>query len=682
MSTAIAQGMRFTVDINAGLIERPQREILMRGDKNANQIVITVMEGKAPANMTGATASGMFIRQSGLNVPITGTVSGNVITMTLNDHCYVESGRYEAFVRLKSANTMRTILLISGNVHKDGDGAVVDVEEVIPSIDDLLAQLEEMRTVTAAANAAATNANTARDAANAAATNANNKATAANTAATAANTAATAANTARDAANAAAQTANTAAAKIDGMTVSATKLSPGANPTATISETGGHKHIAFGIPKGDKGETGNTGATGATPEITFTVKTGAPGTQVQISQGGTAENPTVELTIPRGDTGNIENLTVNGVAPNAAGNVPLDVVTNERYYNSYTAGGAGDVDVLTDTFALVPISTTANPSLYAALGNVGSYAYVRTSFYASQSTTARRYQVAYNYNGSVQRKAFRAYGPNGWMPWKTDARLSDVPGYNLLDNSDFANPVAQAELNGKHGNNTYLCDRWLTWNITGTQYKGYMRLAGTQNAARIYQNLTGIEGKTITAAAKISGSGTVYVGVYYTVNGTSDSVTKSVVAPNGIVLASGTIPSGATNISFRIYPDNNSTNTANLYWAALYEGTYTVDTLPAYMPKGYAAELAECQRYYQEITIDFSAYEIGTDVNYPTRVPLIYPMEMRIIPTAKLNTSWDSGIQNAIVTYVNEKSLSFSLSGNVNVVFVEWHGKLVLNADL
>ena len=39
---------------------------------------------------------------------------------------------------------------------------------------------------------------------------------------------------------------------------------------------------------------------------------------------------------------------------------------------------------------------------------------------------------------------------------------------------------------------------------------------------------------------------------------------------------------------------------SGLLWAALYEGAYTADTLPAYVYKGYAAELAECQRYFQK----------------------------------------------------------------------------------
>ena len=152
--------------------------------------------------------------------------------------------------------------------------------------------------------------------------------------------------------------------------------------------------------------------------------------------------------------------SVDGVIPNSAGNVPLNIVSGERYYNSYTAGGTGDVDYITDTFALVPIGTDKNPDLFAALGSAGSYAYVKTSFYSTQTSTSRRYQVAYSYNSIVQRKAWRTYSSSGWQRWNTDAQFSDVPRFNLLDNSNFANPIAQAGLNGKHGRTAYLCDRW------------------------------------------------------------------------------------------------------------------------------------------------------------------------------------------------------------------------------
>ena len=313
--------------------------------------------------------------------------------------------------------------------------------------------------------------------------------------------------------------------------------------------------------------------------------------------------------------------SVDGVIPNSAGNVPLNIVSGERYYNSYTAGGTGDVDYITDTFALVPIGTDKNPDLFAALGSAGSYAYVKTSFYSTQTPTSRRYQVAYSYNSIVQRKAWRTYSSSGWQGWNTDAQFSDIPRFNLLDNSNFANPVVQAGLNGKHGSTAYLCDRWHAYSVTGEQENGYIKLTGSIASSRITQNLNSVAGKTITAAAKVTGSGRVYVGVYYTVDRTSSSITKSVSAPDGIISARGTIPSNAESIGFRIYPDNSGAGlSANVFWVALYEGEYTDDTLPPYASKGYAAEMMECQRYYHLYATSAVRPSNGLDCCPPMRI--------------------------------------------------------------
>jgi len=85
-------------------------------------------------------------------------------------------------------------------------------------------------------------------------------------------------------------------------------------------------------PKGDtgatgpQGETGATGATGATPNLQIgTVATGNPGTDVEASISGTAENPLLNLKIPRGADGSGSVSTVDGVEP-ASGDVPLGAV--------------------------------------------------------------------------------------------------------------------------------------------------------------------------------------------------------------------------------------------------------------------------------------------------------------------------------------------------------------------
>ena len=51
-------------------------------------------------------------------------------------------------------------------------------------------------------------------------------------------------------------------------------------------------------------------------------------------------------------------------------------------------------------------------------------------------------------------------------------------------------------------------------------------------------------------------------------------------------------------IYFAIRP--RGAKTANIKAAALYEGSYDASTLPAYQPKGYAAELAECMMFHRE----------------------------------------------------------------------------------
>ena len=97
---------------------------------------------------------------------------------------------------------------------------------------------------------------------------------------------------------------DSATAAINNMTVSATGLAAGTeSPTAEISDVNGHKHIAFGLIKGDKGDTGNTGVV---PNITVgTVTTGAAGSSASVNRraGSPDETPIFDYTIPKGDTG-------------------------------------------------------------------------------------------------------------------------------------------------------------------------------------------------------------------------------------------------------------------------------------------------------------------------------------------------------------------------------------------
>lgn len=291
------------IDVDAEIQMTPLKSLYASGDKDAHIFELSICRGAEEVDLSGASAQGYFIRADGYTVPITGTISGNIVTLTLSEGCYYIVGNFNLIIKVSTAENRKSVFWGNGYVVRSMTDAIVDEENVIPSLDELLAQI-------AAAESAAKAANQAASAANSAATSARQAASAADTNASSANSAA-------NAAKAAATTATEAATKIDDMTITATGLAAGAAPTAELTEVDGHYNIVLGIPRGDKGDPG------ATPQITVQVKTGEPGTAASVTQSGTAEAPVIELTIPRGDTGSLGALTINGKAPDSAGKVEL-----------------------------------------------------------------------------------------------------------------------------------------------------------------------------------------------------------------------------------------------------------------------------------------------------------------------------------------------------------------------
>lgn len=79
----------------------------------------------------------------------------------------------------------------------------------------------------------------------------------------------------------------------------------------------------------------------------------------------------------------------------------------------------------------------------------------------------------------------------------------------------------------------------------------------------------------------------------------------------------------------RMYTDVLN-ETISFKWVRLLLGSYTAETLPPYVPKSYAAELAECMRYYQIVP-----KRIAATVSADGRAPITYayPVVMQINPT-------------------------------------------------
>lgn len=144
-------------------------------------------------------------------------------------------------------------------------------------------------------------------------------------------------------------------------------------------------------------------------------------------------------------------------------------------------------------------------------------------------------------------------------------------------------------------------------------------------------------------------------------------------------------------------------------WIALYEGSYTADTLPPYVPKGYASEFAECRRYYKRFTAPYAAImsagfvtgstkyiHINPPDNYPMRINKPSCSFSGVITVRGINGYVADTYSDAVVIVYEETtgcvsslvitrgdSAAWSTTNNTPVV-VQFHANSVLEliADL
>ena len=201
--------------------------------------------------------------------------------------------------------------------------------------------------------------------------------------------------------------------------------------------------------------------------------------------------------------------------------------------------------------------------------------------------------------------------------------LQGRAAHNLLDNSDFRNPVNQRGITSQIGGG-YGLDRWradgsgtISVESTGISLTNLVfgqpvpLKAGTYTLAFHLS-----DGRTLGYVFKFDGSSTLNV-INSSWNETTGAYVNCYKHSTGVVTVQIVVAEGYT---------------ITVAWAALYEGSYDASTLPAYQPKGYAAELAECMRYYQQYnTNGMSA--VGDSEGGITYIRCMLQVPMRTAPS-------------------------------------------------
>lgn len=233
---------------------------------------------------------------------------------------------------------------------------------------------------------------------------------------------------------------------------------------------------------------------------------------------------------------------------------------------------------------------------------------------------------------------------------------------NLLDNSDFRNPVNQRGFTKHTGGRIYSLDRWQIESINGEsiydQENGWIALHSGALLCQPLEDKNKFLGKTITIAACDE------LGVLHVKSGTISELPTGTTVKSYCVKNDGTFNIFAQIAghlpSLYIYVSNVSTNYKGVKWMALYEGEYTAETLPEYQPKGYGAELAECQRYYEKTDLIYDATNMTVDKTFPYKVNKRIPN-----PTAIIYSD------NGRAGYMSRYNADTGIYEDVEVLFVE-----------
>ena len=216
---------------------------------------------------------------------------------------------------------------------------------------------------------------------------------------------------------------------------------------------------------------------------------------------------------------------------------------------------------------------------------------------------------------------------------------------NLLDNSDFTNPVNQRGQNSYTGDFIHTIDRWkLGNNGESVEVLDKSIKLTSNNYGFIYQSLPKLCKGSYTFVCKFTNNtGTIALTNYWTDNGLATSQSSS--DPSGKIYLNFTLDEDVTDPGYTFLRISLTTvGSVELLNTALYKGEYTTDILPEYKSKGYGVELSECQRYYQQYEGIYCDVINSTDIHI-VHVPFSYATPFRIKPTVNITTfAWnDSG---------------------------------------
>ena len=156
--------LHYEAELNEGVKVTTLSPVFCSGDIDAHSFIVKVMRNGKPVNLAGTTVRGFFIRPDNVTITLEGSVNADgEAVVTLSNACYNKQGRFQLVIRVTMAGVISTVFCGIGGMLLTITDGFIDEDNVIPSLGDLLAQIDAMKEATAAALEAADRANEAAE---------------------------------------------------------------------------------------------------------------------------------------------------------------------------------------------------------------------------------------------------------------------------------------------------------------------------------------------------------------------------------------------------------------------------------------------------------------------------------------------------------------------------------------
>lgn len=118
------------VDLSAGVEKRYGGVLLGQGDDSADEFVVKLFDGDAPAGSDATGCVGHFVRPDGRTVSMAGSLISGGGKITLKPECYAVPGVFKLGVKFTSSAAEVTAVTIEGSVVQVFTDVVADEDNV------------------------------------------------------------------------------------------------------------------------------------------------------------------------------------------------------------------------------------------------------------------------------------------------------------------------------------------------------------------------------------------------------------------------------------------------------------------------------------------------------------------------------------------------------------------------